>query len=109
MSISGLYDLEPLQHTPFLKESLQLTAQQVALASPAFFSRPCSGRLYTVVGADESAEYLRQNSLMRSAWGKKTVPVCESIVARNHYSVLEDLSMPWERVYHLAQELVAQS
>ena len=29
LAISGVFDLEPLRHTPFLKDSLRLTAQQV--------------------------------------------------------------------------------
>ena len=109
MSISGLYNLEPLMHTPFLQESLKLTPEQVALASPAFFPRPSSGVLFTLVGGDESAEFLHQNTLMQAAWGKKLVPVCESIPGRNHFSVLEDLTAPWTNLHKLAQALVPLS
>ena len=106
MSISGLYDLEPLRHTPFLADSLRLTPEVASMNSPAFFPRPAQGPLYCVVGGDESAEFLRHNTLMRASWGKKAVPVCESIKARNHFSVLEDLSAPWERVNKLAVALM---
>jgi arylformamidase len=106
MSISGLYDLEPLRHTPFLADSLRLTPDVARMNSPALFARPAQGQLYSVVGGDESAEFLRHNTLMRQAWGKKTVPVCESIKGRNHFSVLEDLSAPWERVNKLAVSLM---
>jgi arylformamidase len=106
MSISGLYDLEPVMHTPFLKESLRLTPEQVLLASPAWMPRPRQGKLYTLVGADESPEFLRHNGLMRTAWGKATVPVCETIAQRNHFSVLEDLSAPWTDLHALASELI---
>ena len=106
MSISGLYDLEPIMHTPFLKDSLKLTPEQVAKVSPAWMPRPKQGILYTFVGADESAEFLRHNTLIRDAWGKKTVPVCESIPGRNHFSVLEDLSAPWSRLHQQAIKLV---
>jgi len=109
MSISGLYNLEPLMHTPFLQESLKLTPEQVALASPVFFPRPSSGVLFTLVGGDESAEFLHQNTLMQAAWGKKTVPVCESIPGRNHFSVLEDLTAPWTNLHKLARALVPLS
>ncbi len=106
LSISGLYDLEPLMHTPFLQDSLQLTPQQVQLCSPAWMPRPRHGRLYAVVGADESAEFLRHNTLIQTAWGKKTVPVCEALPGRNHFSVLEDLTAPWQRLHQLASKLV---
>jgi arylformamidase len=106
MTISGLYDLEPIMHTPFLKTSLQLTAADALKASPAKLPRPAQGVLYTLVGGDESAEFLRHNALIRAAWGKKTVPVCEALPGRNHFSVLEDLAMPWSRLYQLASKLV---
>ena len=68
MSISGLYDLDPVMQTPFLKESLRLTPQQVALASPAWLPAPRQGVLYTVAGAQESPEFIRHNGLIREVW-----------------------------------------
>ena len=106
LSISGLYDLEPVMHTPFLKDSLLLTPEQVQLSSPAWMPRPRHGKLYAIVGADESAEFLRHNTMIQSAWGKKTVPVCEAIAGRNHFSVLEDLTAPWTRLHQLASKLL---
>jgi arylformamidase len=101
-----LYDLEPIMHTPFLEESLRLTPEQVLLASPVWMPRPRQGKLYALVGADESAEFLRHNGLMQTAWGKTTVPVCEAIPERNHFSVLEDLAAPWTRLHAVASELM---
>ncbi len=106
LSISGLYDLDPLMHTPFLKDSLRLTPEQVRLASPALLPAPRKGVLYTVAGAEESAEFIRHNKLIQQAWGKKVVPVCETIPQRNHFSVLEDLTAPWEHLHQLAIRLV---
>lgn len=106
MTISGLYDLEPIRQTPFLKSSLKLTPQQVAQASPAKLPPPQQGVLYTLVGGDESPEFLRHNTMIRAAWGKKSVPVCEAVPGRNHFSVLEDLSGPWTRLHKLASKLV---
>ena len=40
LSISGLFDLEPIRHTPFLQADLQLTPASVRRLSPAFFPRP---------------------------------------------------------------------
>lgn len=106
LSISGLYDLEPVRQTPFLKDSLRLTREQVALASPALLPAPQQGQLYTVVGADESAEFIRHNELIQQAWGKQVVPVCASIPGRNHFSVLEALTSPSEHLHQLAIRLV---
>lgn len=106
VSISGLYDLEPLMHTPFLQDSLRLTPEQVLLASPAWMPRPRQGALYAFAGANESAEFVRHNRLIQSAWGKKIVPVCETVPGRNHFSVLENLTAPWERLHQLTSQLV---
>src|SRR5438105_7207286 len=39
-AISGLFDLEPLRHTPCLKDDLQLTAASARRLSPALFPPP---------------------------------------------------------------------
>jgi arylformamidase len=105
LSISGLYDLEPLRHTPCLKD-LNLTPEQVGQASPALLPKPEQGALYTVAGGDESEEFLRQNQLIRRAWGARAVPVCESFPGCNHFSVLETLIEPSHRLHRLALELL---
>lgn len=108
LSISGLYDLEPIRHTPFLKDSLQLTPEQVCLVSPAGLPRPRRGTLYSVAGGNESAEFLRQNQLIQQAWGKRTVPICETLDGLNHFSVLEALVQPAHRLHQLALALLAK-
>ena len=105
LSISGLFDLEPLRHTPFLQADLQLTPAAVARLSPAFFPRP-KGRLYATVGAAESDEFLRQNQLIRDVWGPTAVPVCETLPGMNHFSVLESLVDPAGRLHDLGLRLL---
>ena len=105
LSISGLYDLEPLRHTPFLQDDLRLTPAQVARLSPAFFPRPKGGKLYTVVGAEESDEFLRHNQLIRDQWGPTAVPVCETVGGKNHFTVLDSLVDPKGRLHDLALRL----
>lgn len=107
LSISGLYELESVMRTPFLKDSLRLTAAQVRQASPAWLPAPEEGVLYTVAGADESPEFLRHNRLIQQAWGSKTVPVCEALPGLNHFSVLEALARPGQRLNALAMQLLA--
>ena len=111
LGISGVYDLAPLRLTPFVKDSLRLTPAQVRKASPAYLPRPKLARergvLYTVAGGDESAEFLRQNQLIRDAWGPKAVPVCEALPGLNHFSVLEAMVEPGHRLNALALELLS--
>ena len=107
LSISGLYELESVMHTPFLKDSLRLTPEQVAQASPAWLPAPKKAVLYSVAGADESAEFLRHNALIEQAWGSRAVPVCEALLGLNHFSIVEALVQPGHRLHQLALRLIA--
>ena len=106
LSISGLYELEPVRHTPFLKDALKLTPRHALQASPARLARPVGRTLYSVAGSDESAEFLRQNLLIQQAWGTRTVPVCEALAGLNHFSVLEALVEPSHRLHQLTLQLL---
>lgn len=105
LSISGLYDLEPLRHAPNVKDSLKLTPAQVRKASPALLPAPRKGALYSVAGGDESAEFLRHNQLIQDAWGKKTVPVSEALPGLNHFSILDSLVQPTHVLHRYALTL----
>ncbi len=105
ISISGLFDLEPVRQTPFLQNDLHLTPASVRRLSPAFFPRP-RGPFHALVGGDESAEFIRQNRLIRDQWGPSTVPVCEALPAMNHFNVLHDLVDPAGRSHALALGLL---
>jgi arylformamidase len=107
LPISGLFDLEPMMHTPFLKDSLRLTPADVLRASPAFLRAPRAAKVYAVAGGAESEEFARQNSLIRSAWGSRVVPVCEMLPGLNHFSIVEALAQPGHRLHALALELLA--
>ncbi|MDB5891086.1 MAG: hypothetical protein JWP47_1917 [Polaromonas sp.] len=107
LSISGLYELESVMQTPFLKDSLQLTTKQVLMASPAWMPAPSHGRLYSVAGGDESDEFLRHNRLIQQAWGSEAVPVCEAPSGLNHFSIVEALVQPDHRLHQLALQLFA--
>lgn len=107
LSVSGLHELAPLRRTPFLQESLRLTPAQAAKASPALLPPPRRGVLYSVAGGDESAEFLRQNQLIRQAWGARAVPVCEVLPGLNHFSVMQALVEPDSRLNRLALQLLA--
>jgi arylformamidase len=105
VSISGLFDLEPLSHTPFLRDDLRLTPASVKKLSPAGFARP-RGRLHALVGAQESEEFLRQNALIRERWGAAAVPVCETIEGCDHFTVLNAFASPSSRAHQLTLGLL---
>ena len=105
LGISGIYDLEPIRLTPFVAPDLRLTPASVRRLSPAFFPRP-KRPLYAVVGGDESAEFIRQNQLIRDQWGPTAVPVCETLVGHHHFDVLRNLADPAGRLHELGLRLL---
>lgn len=108
LSVSGLFDLEPLVHTPFLQADLRLSADSALQVSPAYMPAPRATQLYAVVGAAESPEFVRQNQLIRQTWGARAVPVCEALAGLNHFSVLEAMTQPGHRLHSLAGQLLRE-
>ncbi|WER45287.1 alpha/beta hydrolase [Cupriavidus sp. WKF15] len=95
LSISGLYDLEPLRRADFLQRDLRLSEADVARLSPAFMQPATHAPLVTAVGELEAAEYHRQNALIRAAWpananAAQDVP----LPGRHHFNVMDDLANP---------------
>ncbi len=105
LAISGVFDLEPLRHAPFLKDDVQLTPASVKRLSSAFFARP-RRPLLTFVGGEESAEFKRQTALIRDQWGPTSVPVCETIPSANHFTILHGLADPNGRLHRHALALL---
>jgi arylformamidase len=105
VSMSGVFDLEPLRQTPLLQADLRLTPAAVRRTSPALFPAPAVP-LYATVGALESEEFLRQNQLIRDAWGEAAVPVCEAIPDAHHFGILDDLIEPHGRLHGLTLRLL---
>jgi len=105
LAISGLFDLEPLRHAPFLKDDVGLTPASVKRLSTAFFPRP-RRPLLTAVGGDETEELKRQSALIRDQWGPTSVPVSETIPNANHFTILHNLADPNGRLHRHALALL---
>jgi len=98
LSISGLYELEPLRHAPFLAPDLRLSAASARRLSPAAMPAP-RGPLVTVVGSDESEEFHRQAALIAKRWGPSAVVAALTVPGRNHMDVLHELADPLSRTH----------
>ena len=105
MSISGVHDLAPLRQTPIVQCDLALDALSVRRLSPIHFPAP-DAPTYALVGGAESEEFRRQTRLLRQAWGRRAVPVCEELPGRNHFDILHDLADPQGRSHQLARKLL---
>ena len=106
LSISGLYELESVRATPYLKDSLRLTEQEAVCNSPAWMPAPKQGTVYSVAGGIESEEFLRHNLLIQQSWGNDRVPVAEALTGLQHFSIVESLTQQGSRLNTLALELL---
>ena len=104
LAVSGLFDLEPVSRAPYLAD-LNLKPASVPRLSPARFPAP-RGPVYAVAGGEESEEFIRQNGLLRQAWGEAAVPVSETLAGFNHFTILDDLAQPAGRLHALAWQLL---
>ncbi|MEY3551098.1 MAG: alpha/beta hydrolase [Burkholderiales bacterium] len=92
LSVSGLFELESVMRSPMLQSDLRLDEAQVLRCSPAWMPTPAQGSFWSVVGALESDEFIRQHVLIQQAWGKACVPVCEALPGLHHFNVLSALA-----------------
>lgn len=96
VAISGIFDLAPLIQTS-LNDALGLDAREAAALSPVHWpvpngSTPGGTVLDCVVGADESAEFVRQSRMMVDLWGGQGVQTrFEAAEGANHFTVLAPL------------------
>jgi arylformamidase len=103
LAVSGVFELEPLRHAPFLAPDLHLDAASARRLSPAAMPAP-RGRLVAVVGGDESEEFRRQSALIAEAWGPGAV--CEEVLGRHHMNVLDEFAEPGSPTHRLALALL---
>lgn len=105
LAVSGIYDLEPLVHAPFVNADLKLDRALARKLSPVNIPPATSAPLYTAVGGDESEEFKRQNALIARSWrhafaGDIPMPGC------NHLTVLEQLADPDSALFKGAMEMM---
>ena len=94
ISISGIYDLQPIMHTK-LNDILGLDADVAKSESPVFLAPTSKGNLIFWVGAEERPEFLRQVGLIYEKW--KNFDINAEInfeVGKNHFSVVDGLQDP---------------
>jgi arylformamidase len=91
-AISGLFDLEPLVGIS-MNQDLRLDAEEARRVSPLYWTAPAGRTLDAVVGALESAEFLRQSRIIADGWGKSGVVTrYEAVPQTNHFTVIDALT-----------------
>jgi arylformamidase len=108
VSLSGVFDLEPLRQTPFLQRDLRLSPASVQRLSPVRFPPP-AGALHAWAGSLESDEFLRHNRLIQDHWGAQCVPTCQAVPGCNHFTILDDFADPRGATHRLTRRLLMTS
>ena len=107
LAISGIYELEPLVHAPFVNADLKLDQALARRLSPVNIPPATTAPLYTAVGGEESDEFKRQNALIARTWryafaGDIPMPGC------NHLTVLERLADPNSALFKGAMDMMTR-
>jgi arylformamidase len=107
VSISGLFDLEPLQQFSG-NADFRLDAAQIERLSPVRFAPRRGAPLLLAVGGDESSEFKRQSQLLFDAWPQtrpQGMRAPLAISGAHHLSVVERFADPRSELFRATQTL----
>ena len=93
VSVSGLYDLEPLRHTTFLGPDLALDEAGAFRASPAWMTPATGAPVVTAAGGLESESFKAQSALLAQRWPRNVIADIP-MPGRNHLTVVDALAEP---------------
>ena len=94
VSVSGLFDLEPLLNTT-VNIKVGMDTETARRNSPLFMTPACDAPLALLWGGDETDAFRWQSETMAAAWDAKGVEtVAEAIPGVNHFTVLTGMEDP---------------
>lgn len=94
VSVSGVFDLEPLLNTT-INIKVGMDAETARCNSPLFMEPACDAPLALLWGDKETDAFRLQSQAMATAWGAKGVEtVAEAISGVNHFTVLTGMENP---------------
>ncbi len=94
LPISGVYDIEPLRHTP-LNDAVRMDAAEARALSPIFLDPATTAPMAVVAGGEESDEFRRQARDFAAEWAGHGVEAEVLIVpGTDHFTVLDTLAEP---------------
>jgi arylformamidase len=88
LSLSGVYDVEPVMNTPSVNVDVRFDAAQARLVSPALLPPATDAPLYTAVGGKEQSGFHEQNRLIRAKW-KSIIKDDFACPDDNHFTILD--------------------
>lgn len=98
IAISGIYDLSPLVHTPFIQKDLKLNQKRTRMVSPALMPKP-SIPVHLAFGTQETDSFKEQTAYLASHWNLNP----PQQVQANHFSIVDSIAEPNSELFMLIQ------
>ena len=108
LAVSGLYDLEPLRHAPFLMGDLGLDEKRALALSPALMPPATHAPLLTAVGGNESSEFHRQGAFLAQQW-KSVFMKDVAMPGHDHFSICADFGNRNSPLVHALLDMMGMS
>lgn len=103
IAISGIYDLEPIRHTP-IGDAPGMDAAEARALSPLFMSPPTRAPLVIALGAAEGPEFHRQaEAFAAHLVGAGVEATLLDVPGANHFSIVDDLATPGSALHAAAR------
>lgn len=108
LTLSGLFDLQPLLYAPFANVDLRLDAARADRLSPVLLPAATGAPLITAVGALESSEFQRQSALIGTAW-KRQLAHHFTVADANHLTICDELGDPTSALFKATVRMIERS
>ncbi len=108
VTVSGLFDLEPLTRAEFLRSDLGLDAVLTRALSPAFLQWRNDVPLLRAVGSLESSEFHRQSELIELRWPQACGQPVIKVPGCNHFSVCDAFADPKSALFQATVSLLSR-
>jgi arylformamidase len=106
--MSGIYDLEPVQHADFVNTDLKLNEENIGRLSPALMPPAHAAPIITAVGGLESDEFKRQTALLAKTWRanhRGDIALPDS----NHMTICDAFAAPGHPLFDASVKLIADT
>jgi len=107
VSVSGVFDLEPLTRAPFLRDDLRLNDELVKQLSPVYLKLHNDVPFVRAVGALETAAFHRQSELIAEHWPLVCRSALIDLPGCNHYTACEALATPTSPLFRAVSDLLS--
>ncbi|MDX1669278.1 MAG: alpha/beta hydrolase [Limnobacter sp.] len=99
VAVSGIYDLSPLVHTPFIQQDLRLNQKRTRMVSPALMPKPTIP-VHLAFGTEETVAFKEQSAYLSSHWSLSP-PL--QVQQANHLNIVDQMADPNSELFMLIQ------